>query len=190
MNDRHRFILALFVLLGTLGYGVWQWNVGEVIAIQAGQLQTDVSTLTSTSSSLAADYQSIKKTVSIARESSVQELLQVFPTNEDLSDLTRLLDTFAVKNNFDNNPFFISSLNYQTVVTPEAATYRYVPVSMTVTTSRKNLSKFLEFVENSGSMEGQVRLMSVQELSVDYPSEYGGTYEARITLNAYFAQGL
>jgi len=190
MNDRHRFILALFILLGTLAYGIWQWNTGTALAIQAGQLQTDVSTLIRTSSGLASEYQTIKKSVSVARESSAQELTQVFPTSENLSDLTRLLDTFAVRNNFDNNPFFIGSLNYQKAITPEGAPYQYVPVSMSVTTSKKNLGKFLGFVETSGSMEGQTRLMSVEDFSVDYPSEYGGAYEVRITINAYFAQAL
>lgn len=190
MTDRHKIYIALFIILGTIAYGVWQWSQSSALNVEANQLQTEVTNLTGTSTQLAGDYQDIKKDVSAARATSAQELAQVFPTGENLSDLTRLLDNFSVKNNFENNPFFISQVTYQAPVTPDGALYQYVPVSMDVTTSKKNLSKFLEYVESSGSLEGEVRLMSVQNLTLDYPSEYGGTYDVRIDLNAYFAQDL
>ncbi len=190
MNDRHKIYLALLIMLGTLAYGVWQWNDMSALNIQADQLQTEVSSLTAESTQLASDYQDIKKDVNAARATSAQELAVVFPTRENLSDLTRLLDAFSVKNNFENKPFFISQVSYQEAVTPEGALYQYVPVSMSVTASKSNLSKFLEYVESSGSLEGEVRLMSVENLTLNYPKEYGGTYSVNIDLNAYFAQGL
>lgn len=190
MNDRNQFIIALLIVLGTLGYGVWQWNETSALNLEANQLQSTVGMLTLESTQLAGDYQDIKKDVSVARAVSSQELAQVFPSTENLNDLTRLFDNFSVKNNFESNPFFISQVTYQPPVMPEGALYQYVPVDMSVTCSKKNLSKFLEYVETSGSLEGQVRLMSVQDLSLSYPNEYGGTYTAQITLNAYFAQDL
>lgn len=190
MTDRHQFILAALILMGTLVYGVWQWNERSALNIEATSLQSQVTNLSEESAQLASAYQSIKKDVQAARATAAQELNQVFPTQESLSELTRLLDSFAVKNNFANNPFFVSNVNYQNSVAPEGTLYQYVPVSMEVSTSKKNLSKFLEYVETSGSLEGEVRLMSVQELSVNYPNEYGGVFEARIQLNAYFAQAL
>ncbi len=190
MNDRHKIYIALLIMLGTLAYGVWQWNELSALNIQAKFLQSEVTNLTSESTQLASDYQGIKKEVSAARATSSQELAQVFPARENLSDLTRLLDNFAVKTNFENNPFFISQMTYQSPTTPEGAFYQYVPVSMSVTTSKKNLSKFLEYVESSGSLEGEVRLMGVENLRLSYPTEYGGTYDVLIDLNAYFAQGL
>jgi uncharacterized protein YoxC len=187
MNDRHKIYLALLLLLGTIVYGVWQWNVSTALAIEAKQLQTEVNNLTTESTELATDYQSIKKDVSEARSTASQELSQVFPAGESLSDLTRLFDTFSVKNNFQGNPFFISQLNYASPKTPDGATYQYVPVSMSVSTSKKNLSKFLEYIESSGSLEGEVRLMGVENMNISYPSEYGGTYAVNFDLNAYFA---
>lgn len=190
MNDRQKIILAVFILLVTLGYGAWQWQVNNTLTADAAELQNELSTLTVSSRELATEYQDIKKDVSSARETSAQELDQVFPSDENLSDLTRLLDDFAVKTNFENNPFFISEISYQKVTAEEGARYQYVPVTLNVTTSKKNLSKFLEYVESSGSMEGQVRLMSIQDLTLNYPEEFGGTYSAEIHLNAYFAQSL
>ena len=190
MKDRTQFIIGLLIILGTIGYGVWQWDQTSTLIVEANQLQSQITTLTSDSKTLATDYQGIKKDVSAARTVSSQELAQVFPSTEAISDLTRLLDSFSVKNNFESNPFFISQITYQAPVTPDGALYQYVPVAMSVTSSKKNLSKFLEYVESSGSLEGQVRLMSVEDLSLNYPTEYGGTYSAQITINAYFAQDL
>lgn len=190
MTDRHKIYIALLIILGTILYGVWQWNQLSTLNVQANQLQSAITNLTTESTQLAGDYQGIKKDVSAARSTSAQELAQVFPTTENLSDLTRLLDNFAVKNNFENNPFFISQVTYQEPTAPDGAMYQYVPVSLSVTSSKKNLSKFLEYVESSGSLEGEVRLMSIQNLTLDYPAQYGGTYDVRIDLNAYFAQSL
>lgn len=190
MNERHKFILSLLIVLGTLAYGVWQWNYGSALNVEAQALQSQLSNLTTESTQLANDYQGIKKGANAVRETSAQALTQVFPTSENLSDLTRLFDSFSVKNNFTSNPFFISSVTYQEPQQPDGAFYQYIPVSMQVTSSRKNLSKFLEYVENSGSLEAEIRLMSVENLSISYPKEYGDTYDVQINLNAYFALDL
>ena len=188
MNDRHQFMLALFLLLATIGYGIFQWKEREALLIQADALSSEVINLTGVSKELTEDYQMIKSVVTADRETAAQELALVFPTTEDLTNLTRLFDDFAVKNNFESNPFFISSITYESV--ENAGDYRSVPVNLNVTTSKKNLNKFLEFVGTSGSLEGEVRLMSISEMGLTYPNEFGGTYDVRIIVNAYFSQAL
>lgn len=190
MNDRHRFILALFVLLGTVAYGIYAWNERSALLLEVNALQDESRTLTAISKSLADDYQDIKVEVSSTRETASQELARVFPTSEDLTALTRLFDDFAVKNNFESNPFFVDRIAYGQVMEVEGKSYRYIPVEMTVESSKKNLSKFMEFIESSGALEGETRLLSIENMSITYPAEYGGVYEARIDLNAYFSQEL
>lgn len=187
MKERTKFIIGLFILLGTLALGGWQYNVMQANAIDADRFATEAATLTLEKNQLIEEYQEIKVDVSEARETAAQELDIVLPTDEDLTSLTRLFDDFAVKNNFSANPFFISSINYQTAVAADSL-YRYVPISMSVTTSKKNLSKFLEMIESSGALEGGTRLMSVEEMNISYPEEYGGTYEVRFVINAYYSR--
>lgn len=188
MTERHKVILAILIVLGTIAYGVFQWTERSALLIEAESLSQEAANLTSLSKTLTENYQTIKADVAAARETSLQQLELVFPTDEDLTTLTRLFDDFSVKNNFESNPFFISDISYETAVTADDGTYRYLPVNMTVESSKKNLSKFLEFIETSGSLEGEVRLMNVSEMNVTYPDEYGGTFEARITLDAYFSK--
>ncbi len=190
MNDRNQFIFAFFLLLATIGYGVFQWSEREALLIQANALSAQVIALTSVSKELTEDYQSIKAEVTSDRETAAQELSLVFPTSEDLTRLTRLFDDFAVKNNFESNPFFISSITYETAAAGTDGSYRYVPLNLNLTTSKKNLNKFLEFIGTSGSLEGEVRLMSISDIGLTYPEEFGGTYEANVSVNAYFSQAL
>lgn len=190
MNDRTKLILGLFVLLGAAALGVYQWNEREVLLLEAQTLNTEVLNLTATSETLANEYNEIKAQVTASRESSLQEIAMVFPTEENLTDLTRLFDDFSVTNNYAENPFFISSLTYDSAQISEDGQYRYLPIQMSLVSSKKNFNEFLEFVNTSGSMEGQVRLMSIEDIRINYPAEYGGSYEIQLDLNAYFSKEL
>ena len=190
MNDRHQLFLGLFVLLCAVLLGVWQWSVLDSLKVEASALQSQASNLVTLSKTLADEYQEIKVEVTAERETNAQELSEVFPNDEDITSLTRLLDDYAVKNNFSSNPFFIESITYQDSITPEGANYRVVSFDVSIEASKKNLSKFFEMIESSGSLEAGVRLMSLEEVDIEYPSEYGGTYSARAEINAYFAPAL
>ena len=188
MNDRMKLYIGIFLLLVATAVGVWQWNEMSANLIEADSLISEAVTQSAIKDNLIADYQDIKVEVDESRERALQEVDLIFPTEEDITNLTRLFDDFAVMNNFSSNPFFISSINYQASLEVEGEGYRYVPVSLSVNTSSKNLGEFLEFVETSGSLESEVRLMSIEEMTVNYPSEYGGSYNVRFTINAYFSQ--
>lgn len=188
MNDRHKFIAGLLILLVTIAYGVFQWNEREALAVEANILSSEAANLTAVSNNLKEDYDTIKLEVSSARETAAQELSVVFPTKENLTTLTRLFDDFSVKNNFASNPFFISSLSYDTALMSDEGNYRMVPVRLNIESSKKNLSKFLETIETSGSLEGEVRLMSVEDIKIQYPNEFGGSYDVQVEIYAYFSQ--
>lgn len=188
MNDRNKFIAGIFIIMIAIGYGVFQWFEREALLVEAARLSTEASTLTATSDKLKEDYDAIKVEVTAARETSAQELSVVFPTKEDLTVLTRTLDTWASEHNFASNPFFISSLAYESPKMSDSGTYRYLPLRMNLETSKKNLSKFLEYIETSGSLEGEVRLMTGEDIKIQYPDEFGGSYEVQIEINAYFSQ--
>lgn len=188
MKDRTKLYVGLLVILGTIALSAWQWNEMDANLIKAAEFTDEAQTQSAIKENLIEDYQEIKVEVNESRETALQELDLVFPTDEDLTNLTRTFDEFATANNFASNPFFISSINYQNTVSDDSGEYRYVPVSVSIETSKKNLGEFIEFIETSGSLEGETRLMSIEEITVGYPEEYGGTYSVRFTINAYFTQ--
>lgn len=190
MNDRNQLFVGLFIIVLAIGLGVWQWNELEGIKIRTLALQMEATNLTSTSKILADDYKEIKVDVTEARQQTDQALSQVLPPNEDLTILTRLFDNYEAANNFSSNPFFISTIQYSSPSIEEGTAYRSMTLNLTADASKKNLSKFLEMIESSGSLEAATRLMSVDKLSVSYPSEYGGTYDIRAEIRAYYAPSL
>lgn len=186
MSERHKIMIGAFLLTLALTLGVWQFFVLRGHQITVENLGSNLKSLQSIQSSLATDFQKIKSELTDIRQVSQQDYNVIFPLDADVTDLNRFLDDFAAKNNFESNPFFVSNLNYQSVL--KAETHQILPFSMSVTTSKKNLVKFLSLIEDSGTLPSGTRLMSVEELSIVYPGEFGGAYEARLNLNAYFAQ--
>ncbi len=190
MTNRSKIILGLVIFFTTLILSLWQWNVLQAHNIKIASLKTESANLRLISEELASNYQTLKSTVKESREEQNDQLELVFPTYENLTDLNRLFDDFAVRNNFESNPFFVSNVTYQKAELSEAEDYRIVPINMTVTTSRKNLEKFIEFITGSGSLQNGVRLMSIEQMNFQYPEEYGGAYSVKMVLAAYFSREL
>lgn len=188
MSDRNKFILALMLLLGGVALGLWQWNLMQANKISTQNYHLEANNLRAIKSELIDQYQGIKADVLVSRMSAEQDLNLVFPTNENITDLNRLFDDFAVRNNFKSNPFFISTISYGSVTEDVEKNYRVVPVSINMKTSKSNMVEFLEFVNDSGSLKSGVRLMSVEDLNVIYPTDFGGEYNVRMTINAYFSR--
>lgn len=188
MNERPKFIAGLIILLATLALGVWQWSETEALKLETSALNTEIANYSAEKAAIQEDNQALKVALTSIRGTSEQQLDSVFPTNEDITELTRLFDEFSVKNNFTNNAFFISNINYEAAAEVAESAYRYVPFSIQLTASRKNLNKFIEYIETSGSLESGVRLMEIEDMRISYPSEDVAEYTAEFKLRAYFSQ--
>ncbi len=186
MTDRHAFFAGAFLLLLTLGMGVWQWTTLREFQSSTSTVQDELSILNENTETLTTRYQKIKADAASARQETLRALALVFPSSPDVTGLTRLLDDFAVKTNFETNPFFINTLKFGKVAELEKG-LSYIPVEFSVQTSQKNLDKFLQMVEQSGSLEASTRLLSVEALSLAYDDEVTGLLTAQITLHAYFS---
>jgi len=186
MQNRHQTTAGLILLGLALVFGLWQGSVMQAHRIAADSLNKQAANLHAVQTQLLEDHKDLKVSVSGSRLQSAQSLSRVFPAKESLTDLTRLLDDFATKNHFETNPFFISSLHYQEAQTSEDGKYSMTPLVLNVTTSRKNLERFLDFIDQSGSLESNVRLMSVESMSMTFPEQFGGAYDVTFLINAYF----
>ncbi len=190
MSNRTKLLIGFFFLLIALALGAWQGSVMYAHLINVKTLNTEAGNLRKTQANLLDQHEDIKFKITEERVESSTELSSVFPTKEEITALNRQFDQFATENDFENNPFFVSDVSYQNASTSENGEYRYIPVSLSVRTSRKNLYKFMDFIQNSGVSESGIRLMSIESLDLNYPAEGQSGFEVRMVLNAYFSREL
>lgn len=118
-----------------------------------------------------------------------EEIAGVFPSEEDLTSLNRAFDQFELDNNYSNNPVFISSISYKESYEADDGNYMVLPLSMKVDSSEENFYKFLEYIETSGNLDNQVRLMEVTDVSISVAdSGDDDMISFSLELNAYFQQ--
>ncbi len=174
-------ILALIVL-GAVGYYSYT-SYSDLSSINTKLAIADntLLELEQESNEVLDDYQDAKKDYVETYDANTEKISAILPSGEDLTSLTRILDDFAFENHYDSNPFFISQMSYGSLT--EQDTYRVLPISMTVEASERNFSKFLEFIETSGSLESGVRLMSVESINLQMSED--DVLRVQLSLNAY-----
>ena len=77
-----------------------------------------------------------------------------------------MFDAYVAKHDYTNSPLFLESLNLGTPEIDEKNGTAYLPVDMQMNGSRDNFFGFLSYIENSGALDGQVRLMDIADVSV------------------------
>ena len=188
MSDRFKMMMAGVLVLIGLFVGFFQTQ--RYLELQSLRADSDqeATELNADKLALLSRFQEVRGATEASRQEREQDLSKVFPLNEDITGLTRLFDDFAIRNNFSSNPFFISQLSYDQSYEDESV--QVLPINISLDTSRKNLEKFLEYVNTSGSIQSGVRLMSTENVSMNYPSEFGASFSANIRLLAYFSRPL
>ncbi|MFA5842092.1 MAG: hypothetical protein WC882_00205 [Candidatus Gracilibacteria bacterium] len=172
--------LILFGVTGWYGFN----GYGQLSQAKTDITQTDqaLALLEQESQSVTQVYQDAKKTFMDNENVKLEKIETVFPSKEDLTDLTRAFDAFATKNHYSSNPFFVSQLTYGEMTTKDG--YQVLPVTMSVECSEKNFYKFLNYIESSGSLDTGVQLMSINALSLQMEEETD-TLRVQLSLYAY-----
>lgn len=175
-------VLALVIFGVTGWYGFNGYN--QLSQAKAEITQTDqvLASLEQESQTMTQSYQDAKKTFMDNESVKLEKIETVFPSEEDLTDLTRAFDMFATKNHYSSNPFFVSQLTYGEVTSEDG--YRVLPITMSIECSEKNFYKFLNYIEASGSLDTGVQLMSINALSLQM-DEKTDTLRVQLSLYAY-----
>lgn len=188
-NIKAYLILCLAVVLGTFALGYFKYS--EYIVVKAAVIEnqkylevlkknvTDDKVAFETSKT---DYDKLTEKIDIS-------LKEVFPLTDNYTELTRSFDVLESKLNRSKDPFVISNIDYQDVQTSADGTYKYLPIRMTITSSNDNFTKFMQYIEESGSLSEGVRLMDVQSINLSLTEDDSAdvkTINFSIKINAYF----
>lgn len=178
-------IIGLLLLAGVGWYGYGQFLEFSTVRAQLSQADAAVLTLEQDRARITGEYEAAQKEAVQQTSVQTEKVAKVFPAAEDLTGLTRLLDEFAFQNHYRNNPFFINQLTYAEPSDDKNGEYRVIPITMNLDTSERNLQKFLEFINNSGSLSGGVPLLAVQGLTIQTNQQDASIMKVQITLHAY-----
>lgn len=200
-RSRGNFWLALALLvLGGAGYMSYQWWMTiedmKVAIKENARIETNLS---ATLDAVTAAYQNEKAVADEKTDAAELALASIFPSGSEETTLTRMFDTYVSKHDYANSPLFMSSLSLGSPVTDDESGAAYVPVSLQLEGSRDNFFGFLNYVENSGALDGQVRLMDIAEVSVQVADNSDAETETddavqmvsfSVSVRAYFQQPL
>jgi len=179
--------LVFLLLIGA--YSFFQWTKYQTYNDALALNLERASDLSETVSEIQAKYLEEKPAFEEMQVDLEDTLKGVFPIEENYTELTRDLDKFEARTHRPNNPFVISNLDYQDVKISENGYYKYLPLRMTITASPENFTKFLHYIETSGSLTGKVRLMDMQSIRLNFNEAKTDGPEIinfSVKINAYF----
>lgn len=185
-NDRFFLILAVILLIVT-GYFSFKYYA-ELRSVKADIISFDKveENLTNTLSDSNVDFTT--KTDFFTERSSehLAELEKVFPLDSDKTNFTRFIDDYFFRNNFLSNEIFLKSMVYGNPIMGDE--FYELPVSMSITSSKTNFMNFLRYVESSGAIQSNVRVMDITSIDVTFREDDSGgkLYDYRISLNIYY----
>lgn len=185
-NDRFFLILGVILLIVT-GYFSFKYY-SELRSVKADIISFDKveANLTKTLSDSNVDFTTKVDLFTERSSGHLSELEKVFPLDSDKTNFTRFIDDYFFRNNFLSNEIFLKSMVYGNQSVEEG--YYVLPVSMSITSSKTNFMNFLRFVESSGAIESNVRVMDIKSIDVTFREDDSGgrLYDYSISLNIYY----
>lgn len=165
--------LTIIVLIaaGTWGFFQYQSLVATRSALAKGE--TEMITLQTSVDDSAQAYKDLGTKATADTSLITNAVRAVFPQEEGYTALTRVLDNYAVTANTVADPFFAGSLSFGNPLIDPKNEYATLPFTMSITASRNNFDKFLQYVETSGDLDSQVRLMAIKTVSLQLPDPTG-----------------
>lgn len=167
-------IFTVLFLLVAAGYSYFQY-IKLTETKQALLTEQDVVNQISTASKqMNAQYTGLAGAFDKDFNSLKDGVQAVFPDKENYTELTRSLDAFVETNNNSMlSPIFMSDLKFGEPRIDAVKEYSVLPFNLTLSTTNDNFTKFLRFIENSGSITAGDRLMEVTSISINFPTDQG-----------------
>ncbi len=199
-TTRAFFAAGFIFLIGAGVYGYMQYTklseVQTAIAAETAML----TKMQTAENQIRAAYTSIKTAYDADFTSIRETIAMVLPPEEEYTKLTRVLDDFVIEsNNTTLNPIFMGNISFGSSRIDDENGYSVLPFTLDLETTRENFEKFLEFIENSGSLENGIRLMEVESINISFPTTTASpfatsadlqtkipTISVNLSLNAYF----
>lgn len=187
------FALALLVLGGTVYYGINQYNIfqNEKQAIVDNQIRVQEKAEVLEKSK--QEFKAFAEERAKKQNDLTKRISAILPPNENYTELTRQLDDYFAEHDTAGNPVFQSSLRFGKGTAVAGITgVSGLPFSMNLEGTRDNFFKFLNFVNQSGSVEKGGRLMDILSIQMNFPEGGESVNDLKqkinftVDMNAYY----
>lgn len=178
-------VLCLVFLVIVGAYTYFKWVDYSVFKAAIASNESMIDKLKQDSINEKSDYLDKKSGLEELSGKIEDNLKTVFPSTDGYTELTRAFDAFEQELNRANSPFVISSIEYQDVQADPDGNYKFLPLRMNITSSRDNFAKFLRYVETSGSILDNVRLMDIQSIHMSFGDDEESV-NFSVKIHAYF----
>ena len=179
-------ILCLIVLISMGFYSYQKWQEYSLINTAVAKNKELITVLRDEVSDEKSVYEQNREGFLGMNKEIEEKLAYIFPATDDYTSLTRQMDLFEEELSTKTNPFSISNIEYSTVEKTES--YSILPVRMSIESSSENFSKFLQLIENSGSLDDQIRFMDIQSIRLNFndDDEDSEIIKFSVQINAYY----
>lgn|GEM_PF-1308517 len=185
-NNQFFTVLSILLLLITGYFSYVHFSELSMVKADIASLEKVESDLTKTLSDSSVDYATKTELYTERRKGHLAELEKVFPADAEKTNFTRFIDDYFFRNNFLSNEIFLKSMIYGQANQEDG--YMVLPVSMSITSSKNNFTNFLKYVENSGALQSNVRVMDIKSIDVTFREDDNKNrlYDYRVSLNVYY----
>jgi hypothetical protein len=202
---RNALIIVLMLIVGGYyGYNHYQEYQAAKTAFDQGSLT--LAELKGSADKTKKDYLELKKEMANANSGVNQSIEKVLPANEDFTNLARELDKYFLNTTGSLNPMFLSDLRFSSPQEKPEKEFGELPFSMNITGDEDGFKEFLNYIENSGDLNEENRLLSISSVNLTYQQEnsdsnqsqdssiqttpMGRNINASLNLNAFFQKSI
>lgn len=158
-------ILAVFV--GFYTYKKWeQYSLMKRAVVES---KAYISALSEKVIEGKSTFELVKEEADKLNEEIETKLANIFPATDDYTDLTRELDGYEKDLSTRSSTFEVANISYESVTTGD--NYSILPLRMNIRSSAENFKKFLHLVENSGALSGNMRLMDISSIRLNFEKD-------------------
>lgn len=151
-------------------YGIFQYRIFSAEGAATVDNQARIAELGQQVSAKKADFKKLGDAHAQTQVEFGKKMDSILPADESYTDLTRVLDNFFADQDTPGNPIFQSSLRFGKGAAVSAMSgISALPISMNIEGTRDNFFKFLDFVNNSGSLDTGVRLFEITSVQLNFP---------------------
>jgi len=186
-------VVTVIVFIAALVYGFLQYQKLAEAKTAIEQGQEKLIEMQTFKNRIADQYTTINTSFNEDFRDIREAINGTLPKNEDYTKLTQILDAFVNDLNKRSPTIFMSNLRFSQPRLDNDKGYAVLPFSMTLSTTKDNFERILQYVESSGSLDEGSRLLSINSITINFPtkqvksdSSSDNDLSVSLSLNAYF----